>query len=52
MTPREQRGLGAAIGLVGGLLARDLDLTTLVSFWGDRGFLLPLGAIVGAVCST
>ena len=52
MTPREQRTLGAAIGLVGGLLARDLDLTTLVSFWGDRGFLLPLGAIVGAICAT
>ena len=52
MTPREQRTLGAALGLVGGLLARDLDLTTLVSFWGDRGFLLPLGAIVGAICAT
>ena len=52
MTPREQRTLGAAVGLVGGLLSRDLDLTTLVSFWGDRGFLLPLGAIVGALCAT
>lgn len=52
MTPREQRILGAALGFAGGLLARDLDLTTLVSFWGDRGFLLPLGALVGAVCAT
>lgn len=52
MTPREQRTLGAALGLVGGLLCRDLDLTTLVSFWGDRGFLLPLGAMVGALCAT
>ncbi len=52
MTPREQRTLGAAVGLVGGLLCRDLDLTTLVSFWGDRSFLLPLGAIMGALCAT
>jgi uncharacterized SAM-binding protein YcdF (DUF218 family) len=52
VTSREQRTLGASLGLVGGLLCRDLDLTTLVSFWGDRGFLLPLGAIVGALCAT
>ncbi len=52
MTPREERALGAALGLVGGLLSRDLDLTTLVSFWGDRGFLLPLGAAVGAISAT
>lgn len=52
MTRREQAALGAALGLMSGLLCRDLDLTSLVSFWGDRGFLLPLGAIIGAVCAT
>jgi uncharacterized SAM-binding protein YcdF (DUF218 family) len=51
MTPREQRGFGALVGLLGGLLARDLDLTSLASFWGDRNILLPLGAIVGALCA-
>ena len=52
MTGREQAILGAALGLMSGLLCRDLDLTSLVSFWGDRGFLLPLGAIIGAFCAT
>ena len=52
MTPREHRGFGALVGLVGGLLARDLDLTTLVSFWGDRHLLLLCGALVGAACAT
>ncbi len=50
MTNREQAALGASLGLVAGLLARDLDLTSLVSFWGDRSFLLPMGAILGALC--
>jgi uncharacterized SAM-binding protein YcdF (DUF218 family) len=50
MTPREQRIVGASLGLTAGLLARDLDLTTLVSFWGDRLILLPIGAAIGAVC--
>jgi len=49
---REQAALGGAMGLVCGLLSRDLDLTTLVSFWGDRGFLLPAGALLGALCAT
>jgi uncharacterized SAM-binding protein YcdF (DUF218 family) len=52
VTRREQAALGAALGLMSGLLCRDLDLTSLVSFWGDRGFLLPLGAIIGAICAT
>lgn len=52
MSRREQVALGAALGLMSGLLCRDLDLTSLVSFWGDRGFLLPMGAIIGAVCAT
>ncbi len=51
MTPREHGALGASLGLTAGLLARDLDLTTLVSFWGDRGFLLPAGAVLGAACA-
>jgi len=51
VTPREQAAFGAGIGLLGGMLARDLDLTSLVSFWGDRNFLLPLGAGVGALCA-
>jgi len=33
------------------MLARELDLTSLVSFWGDRSFLLPVGALVGASCA-
>ena len=50
MSPREQALLGAMSGVVAALFVRDLDLTTLVSFWGDRTLLLPLGAIVGAMC--
>lgn len=52
MSRREQMALGGALGLMSGLFCRDLDLTSLVSFWGDRGFLLPLGAIIGALCAT
>lgn len=51
MTTREQAAFGTALGLAGGGLVRDLDLTTLVSFWGDRLVLLPLGAIIGALCA-
>jgi len=50
MTKREQAAIGACFGLVAGLLARDLDLTSLVSFWGDQSFLLPVGAAIGALC--
>jgi uncharacterized SAM-binding protein YcdF (DUF218 family) len=50
MTRREQITTGALVGLVTGLLARDLDLSSLASFWGDRSFLLPAGAILGALC--
>lgn len=50
MTKPERAALGASFGLVAGVLARDLDLTSLVSFWGDDSFLLPLGAILGALC--
>jgi len=51
MTRRDQAVLGACLGLVAGLLARDLDLASLVSFWGDRSFLLPAGAALGALCA-
>jgi len=51
VTTREQAAFGAALGLAAGALTRDLDLTSLVSFWGDRMILLPLGAILGALCS-
>ena len=50
MTTREQAAFGAMIGLAAAALARDLDLTTLVSFWGDRLILMPLGATLGALC--
>ena len=51
MTTRDQAVIGAALGLVAGALARDLDLTTLFSFWGDRLILMPLGMVVGASCA-
>lgn len=52
MTTREQAVFGAALGLAAGALTRDLDLTSLVSFWGDRLILLPLAATFGALCAT
>ncbi len=42
MTNREQITTGGLMGLVTGVLVRDLDLSSLVSFWGDRSFLLPM----------
>ncbi len=50
MTTRERGVLGACVGVIAGFLVRDLDLPTLMSFWGDRVFLLPAGALVGAAC--
>lgn len=50
MTTREQAAFGAMMGLAAAALTRDLDLTSLVSFWGDRLILMPLGAMVGALC--
>ena len=50
MTQRGRAALGAAVGLIGAQLARDLDLTSLASYWGDRLVLLPLGAAIGALC--
>ena len=51
MSPRENAVFGACVGLVAGFIARDLDLTQLVSFWGDRLILLPIGMLVGALCA-
>ena len=50
MTTRERAASGAVVGLLCAQLARDLDLTSLVSFWGDRLILLPLGAAIGGLC--
>jgi uncharacterized SAM-binding protein YcdF (DUF218 family) len=52
LTTREHAAFGAALGLAMGFLARDLDLTTLISFSGDRMILLPLGTIVGSICAS
>ncbi len=41
-------GVGLAVGALAGFVAMDLDLLTLVSFWGDRSFLVPAAAVVGA----
>ncbi len=35
-------------GATAGFIALDLDLASLVSFWGDRTFLVPAAAFVGA----
>jgi uncharacterized SAM-binding protein YcdF (DUF218 family) len=50
VTTRDHAIVGALSGLVAAGLGRDLDLTSLVSFWGDRLMLIPLGALVGAAC--
>jgi uncharacterized SAM-binding protein YcdF (DUF218 family) len=42
-------GTGLAVGGVGALLARDLDLPTLVSYWGSRSPLVALAALLLAL---
>jgi uncharacterized SAM-binding protein YcdF (DUF218 family) len=42
-------GSGLAVGGLVALLVMDLDLTSLVSYWGDRTAFLPLGAALGAL---
>ncbi len=42
-------GLGLAVGALAALLVLALDLTSLVSYWGDRTALIPLGALLGAL---
>lgn len=40
---------GLAVGALGGLLARDLDLPTIISYWGDRTPLVVAAAAAGAL---
>jgi uncharacterized SAM-binding protein YcdF (DUF218 family) len=40
--------MGLVAGAVAGFIALDLALPSLVSFWGDRSFLVPAAAFVGA----
>ena len=42
-------GPGLAVGALGALLALELDLSSLVSYWGDRTLLFPLGALIGGL---
>lgn len=44
-----QAGVGLSLGALAGLVALDLELLALVSFWGDRSFLVPASAVVGAL---
>jgi uncharacterized SAM-binding protein YcdF (DUF218 family) len=46
---RARAGVGLAVGAVGGLIALDLSLPSLVSYWGDRTLLLPATAVLVAV---
>ncbi len=39
---------GASFGLLAGILIKDLDLTTVVSYWGDRSLVAASAALVGA----
>ena len=45
---RRRAWTGLAVGAMAGFIALDLDLASLVSFWGDRSFLVPAAAFVGA----
>ena len=40
---------GAALGLLAGLLVKELDLTTVVSFWGERSLVAIALALVGGL---
>lgn len=40
---------GAVLGFVVGLVAKDLDLTMLVSFWGDEALLVVASTLLGAI---
>jgi uncharacterized SAM-binding protein YcdF (DUF218 family) len=42
-------GVGLAAGALAGLVAVDLNLPSLVSWYGDRSFLVPASAAVGAL---
>ena len=40
---------GAAVGALAGLIIKDLDLTMVVSYWAQRGPLVAVAALIGAV---
>lgn len=40
---------GAAFGALAGLIIKDLDLTTVVSYWGQRSPLVGVAALLGSV---
>ena len=40
---------GAAAGALAGLVIKELDLTTVVSFWGQRAIFVPVAAFIGAI---
>jgi uncharacterized SAM-binding protein YcdF (DUF218 family) len=42
-------GVGLVAGALAGLIAVDLSLPSLVSYWGDRTWLVPLAALAGAL---
>jgi uncharacterized SAM-binding protein YcdF (DUF218 family) len=42
-------GVGLVAGALAGLIAIDLSLPSLVSYWGDRTWLVPLAALAGAL---
>jgi uncharacterized SAM-binding protein YcdF (DUF218 family) len=42
-------GVGLASGTLVGLLTLDLDLPSIASFWGDRTFVVPTAAVLGAL---
>jgi uncharacterized SAM-binding protein YcdF (DUF218 family) len=45
---RRRTWTGLLAGAMAGFIALDLDLASLVSYWGDRSFLVPAAAFVGA----
>jgi uncharacterized SAM-binding protein YcdF (DUF218 family) len=46
---RAQLTTGLVVGALGGILAHELELRALVSFWHDDLFFVPLGAAAGAI---
>ena len=41
---------GAAVGALAGLIIKELDLTMVVSYWGQRGPLVVTASTIGALC--
>jgi uncharacterized SAM-binding protein YcdF (DUF218 family) len=46
---RGPAGVGLAVGALAGFVALDLNLLSLVSYWGDKSFLVPASAAAGAL---